>query len=92
MTNPYNLPDDVYTTARNLMLSLSGEDLDATKLIAMGILVERERAAEVAENWAPEARLLPLCGENENKAAAVGQHEAAERIADRIRAPVNNPP
>jgi hypothetical protein len=49
------------------------------------LMAERERCAQVAEAYEPMAQLLPFCGEAENKAAATGQHEAAERIAAVIR-------
>ena len=45
-----------------------------------------EEAAKVAEEWEPVKLLLPLCNEEQNKAAYVGQYEAGERIAAAIRA------
>lgn len=45
-----------------------------------------EEAATLAENFEIIPKLLSMCGDDENECAAVGQHEAAERIAVAIRA------
>jgi len=66
-----------------------GDDFDAmweiAKTHARALMAERERCAKVADDYEPMEQLLPFCGEAENKAAATGQHEAAERIAAAIR-------
>lgn len=45
-----------------------------------------EEAAKIADEFDLIETLLPLCGEVENSAAKTGQSEAAERIAEAIRA------
>lgn len=42
-------------------------------------------AADLSDNWKSIRRLLPDATDNHNEGAFVGQHEAAERIANAIR-------
>lgn len=51
-----------------------------------GRLAAIEEAAKVADEYEELSRLLPLASDEANKGAEVGQYEAAERIAKRIRA------
>lgn len=54
--------------------------------IVLAVLAEREACADLADEWECHPNLLPLASEDMNGAAHTGQHEAAERIANAIRA------
>jgi hypothetical protein len=76
------------TELREKVLKIVAEtdDLNIRKLIDFTIAVALEEAARVADDWEIVRRLLPLCDQNENECARVGQIEAQERIAAAIRA------
>lgn len=88
------IPEDIREKAYKLAFTLWAMPDDdnstrRTEVLARALLAERmaerERCAEIAEDWEIVLNLLPLADAPSNEAAAVGQDYASEEIAKDIR-------
>lgn len=88
------IPEDIINSARkvvgkpNAAMSPQGTDkmvLIVAKALFSERLAENERCANIAEDWEGPEKLLPMCSDEYNEVAAVGMHEASERISEAIR-------
>lgn len=82
------IPEDIMNAARKAAIKIAAvlpiDNSDDVNVIAKAIWNERLRCARIAEEWNGPEKLLPLCSNEYNEIAAVGMHEASERISQAI--------